>query len=171
VGALPSQHGCSAHPPVRTVSSQLSQRKNKNNRPSRNLAYMKYILIVDDSPLIRRSLRTLFDQQPNWAICAEAENGREGIDKAQTLHPDLILLDLAMPRLNGIDASRILKRLMPATPIVMFTTFTNPFIKEAALAAGVQAVVDKSEGATTLIRSIQQLLTSELPPCSPTAAK
>jgi DNA-binding NarL/FixJ family response regulator len=54
-----------------------------------------------------------------------------------------------MPRLNGIDASRILKRLMPATPIVMFTTFTNPFIKEAALAAGVQAVVDKSEGATT----------------------
>ena len=79
-------------------------------------------------------------------------------------------MDLAMPRLNGIDATRTLKQLIPATPIVMFTTFTNPCIKEAALAAGVQAVIDKSEGATTLIRSIQQLLTSELPPCSLTAA-
>jgi NarL family two-component system response regulator LiaR len=135
-----------------------------------NLEYVTSILIVDDSPLIRRSLRTLFEQQPDWAVCGEAENGCEGIDKAQTLHPDLIVLDLAMPRLNGIDASRMLKRLMPATPIVMFTTFTNPFVKEAALGAGVQAVIDKSEGATTLIRSIQQLLMRELPPCSPTAA-
>jgi DNA-binding NarL/FixJ family response regulator len=119
---------------------------------------VKSILIVDDSPLIRRSLRTLFEQQPDWAVCAEAENGCEGIDKAQTLHPDLIVLDLAMPRLNGIDASRLLKRLMPAIPIVMFTTFTTSFIKEAALAAGVRAVIDKSDGATTLISSIQQLL-------------
>ena len=131
---------------------------------------MKSILIVDDSPLIRRSLRTLLEQQPGIATCAEAENGRDGIDKAQTLHPDLIVMDLAMPRLNGIDASRLLKRLTPTTPIVMFTTFTNPFIKEAALAAGVQAVIDKSEGAKTLLRSIQQLLRRELPPCSPTAA-
>ena len=131
---------------------------------------MKSILIVDDSPLIRRSLRTLLEQQPDFAICGEAENGCDGIDKARTLHPDLIVMDLAMPRLNGIDASRTLKRLMPATPIVMFTTFTNPFLKEAALAAGVHAVIDKSEGGTTLIRSIQQLLTRELPSCSPTAA-
>ena len=131
---------------------------------------MKSILIVDDSPLIRRSLRTLFEQHPDISICAEAENGCDGIDKAQTLHPDLIVMDLAMPRLNGLDASRMLKRLMPATPIVMFTTFSNPFIKEAALAAGVQAVIDKSEDATTLIRSIQRLLMRELPPCSPTAA-
>jgi DNA-binding NarL/FixJ family response regulator len=119
---------------------------------------------------IRHSLRTLFEQQSDIAICAEAENGCDGIDKAQTLHPDLIVMDLAMPRLNGLDASRMLKRLMPATPIVMFTTFTNPFIKEAALAAGVQAVIDKSEGVKTLLRSIQQLLMPELPPCSPTAA-
>ena len=140
------------------------------DRSTLNLAYVKSILIVDDSPLIRRSLRTLFEQHPEWVICGEAENGREGIDKAQILHPDIIVMDLAMPRLNGIDASRTLKQLIPATPIVMFTTFTNPCIKEVALAAGVQAVIDKSEGATTLIRSIQQLLTSELPPCSPTAA-
>src|SRR5439155_16122977 len=88
--------------------------------------YVKSILIVDDSPLIRRSLRTLFEQHREWVICGEAENGCEGIDKAQILHPDLIVMDLAMPRLNGIDATRTLKQLIPATPIVMFTTFTNP---------------------------------------------
>ena len=145
------------------------QGRENTNRTTLNLAYVKSILI-DDSPLIRRSLRTVFEQQPDIAICAETENGCDGIDKAQALHPDRIVMDLAMPRLNGIDAGRLLKRLMPATPIVMFTTFTNPFIKEAALAAGVEDVIDKSEGATTLIRSIQQLLMRELPPCSPTAA-
>jgi DNA-binding NarL/FixJ family response regulator len=64
---------------------------------------VKSILIVDDSPLIRRSLRTLFEQQPDWAVCGEAENGCEGIDKAQILHPDLIIMDLAMPRLNPMN--------------------------------------------------------------------
>jgi DNA-binding NarL/FixJ family response regulator len=69
-----------------------------------------------------------------------------------------------MPLLNGIDASRMLKRLMPATPVIMFTTFTDPHIASAAFAAGVHAVVNKSEGATTLIGSIQRLLEAELPP-------
>jgi DNA-binding NarL/FixJ family response regulator len=121
------------------------------------------ILIVDDSAIIRRTLRALLEER-SWAVCGEAENGCEGIDKAQELKPDLIVIDLAMPLLNGIDASRMLKRLLPATPIVMLTTFTDDHIKAAALAAGVQAVVNKSEGATTLIGSIQQLLVSELPP-------
>jgi DNA-binding NarL/FixJ family response regulator len=69
-----------------------------------------------------------------------------------------------MPLLNGIDASRMLKRLMPATPVIMFTTFTDPHIASAAFAAGVHAVVNKSEGATTLIGSIQRLFKAELPP-------
>jgi DNA-binding NarL/FixJ family response regulator len=131
---------------------------------------VKSILIIDDSPIVRRSLRTLFEQQPDWAVCGEAENGCEGIDKAQKLQPDLIVVDLAMPLLNGIDAGRILKRLRPATPIVMFTTFIDPFIKEAALAAGLDAFVEKSESATTLIASIQRLLACQLPPRSINAA-
>ena len=71
---------------------------------------MNFILIVDDSPLIRRSLRIVFEQQPDWAVCGEAEDGYEGIDKAKILQPDLIVIDLAMPRLNGISASRMLKK-------------------------------------------------------------
>jgi two-component system, NarL family, response regulator LiaR len=124
---------------------------------------VKRILIVDDSALIRSTLRAMLEAR-SWIVCGEAANGCDGIDKAQVLHPDLIVLDLAIPLLNGIDASRMLKRLMPATPIIMFTTFTDPYIASAAFAAGVHAVVNKSEGATTLIGSIHRLLEAELPP-------
>ncbi len=125
---------------------------------------MKRILIVDDSALIRSTLRTLLAKRSDWAICGEAENGSDGIDKAQKLHPDLIVMDLVMPVLNGIDATRLLKRLMPATPIVMFTTFADMHIKNAALAAGVRTVVDKTDGTATLINSIQESFVAELSP-------
>ena len=72
-----------------------------------NLAYVKHILIVDDSALIRRSLRTLLEDCPDWVVCGEAENGSDGIDKAQQLRPDLIVMDLVMPVLNGIEATRL----------------------------------------------------------------
>ena len=124
---------------------------------------MKHILIVDDSPLIRRSLRNLLERRPQWKVCGEAENGQDAIEKAQQLHPDLIVIDLAMPVLNGLEASKVLKQLMPATPLVMFTTFTDTHIKEVALAAGVHVVVDKAEGPTSLIASIQELLLSKMP--------
>ena len=125
---------------------------------------MKRILIVDDSPIIRRSLRIVLEQQPEWGVCGEAENGREGIDKALQLKPDLVVIDLVMPVMNGIEASRALKKLVPATPLVMFTTFTDPYLIKDAQAAGVDAVVPKSEGATTLVRSIQTLLVTRFPP-------
>ena len=130
---------------------------------------MKRILIVDDSPLIRSSLRFVLEEQLGIAV-AEAENGSDGIDKAQKLHPDLIVIDLVMPVMNGIDASRALKRLMPAVPIVMYTTFADPHIENAALVAGVHDFIDKSESATTLIGRIKHLLVAESPPPSTNAA-
>jgi DNA-binding NarL/FixJ family response regulator len=122
------------------------------------------ILLVDDSPLMRRTLRTFFEQEAQWSVCGEAVNGRDGIDKASQLHPDLIVMDLIMPSLNGIEASRMIKRLLPSVPIVMFTTFTDSFLTKEALSAGVDAVIPKIEGATTLIHSIKRLIVSELPP-------
>lgn len=124
---------------------------------------MKSILIIDDSPIVRRSLRTVFEQQPDWTVCGEAEDGYEGIEKAKILQPDLIVIDLAMPRLNGISAGRMLKKVVPTTQIVMFTAFTNPCFRKAAFIAGLDAFVDKSEGMTSLVRNIQRLLSSELP--------
>ena len=94
------------------------------------------ILIVDDSPLLRRSLRTFFEQELKWSVCGEAVNGRDGIDKASQLRPDLIVMDLVMPSLNGIEATRMIKRLLPSIP--MFTTFTDSFLTKEALSAGVE---------------------------------
>jgi DNA-binding NarL/FixJ family response regulator len=131
---------------------------------------VKSILIVDDSPIIRRILRTVFEFQPDWTVCGEAEDGYEGIYKAKVFRPDLIVIDLAMPRLNGISASRMLKELFPTIPIVMFTAFTHPCFRKEALAAGLDAFVEKSEGATSLVRSIQRLLSSELPTRTANAA-
>jgi len=123
------------------------------------------ILIVDDSAVLRHSLRTTLQQQPEWIVCGEAENGREGIDKALQLHPHVIVIDLIMPVMNGIEATRVLKRLLPATPLVMFTTFTDAFLSEEALAAGVDALIPKSDGAELLIQNIKALA-SNVPPAS-----
>ena len=118
---------------------------------------MKSILIVDDNPGIRSLLRRLLEKQNGWTICGEAENGLEAIDKAQQLLPDLVVLDLSMPVMNGLQAARKLRELLPGVRLLMFTSFTSPYLEAEALAAGIDSVSDKSE-VGTLVNGIQQLL-------------
>lgn len=73
----------------------------------------KLVLVVDDNAYIRQSLCQLFGSQADFELCGEAVNGQEAIEKAQELHPDVIVMDLSMPVMNGIDATRALKELMP----------------------------------------------------------
>jgi|SRR5579872_2556146 len=73
---------------------------------------MKSVLIADDNAFVRQRLRELFSREPGFDVCAEAENGRKAVEQAQDTHPDLILLDLSMPVMNGLDAARALKRLI-----------------------------------------------------------
>jgi DNA-binding NarL/FixJ family response regulator len=122
------------------------------------LAHVKSILIVDDSLAVRRSLRALLEQRPDWRVCGEGENGREGIDKAQKLHPDLIILDLSMPVMNGFEAAVQLKRLMPGVPLLMLTTFETSQIGGAARSAGISTVKAKSGSPGELMDSVQALL-------------
>jgi DNA-binding NarL/FixJ family response regulator len=108
----------------------------------------KAILIVDDHFAIRRSLRQLFESTSGWEVCGEAINGREAIEKAQQLHPDLIVLDLSMPEMDGLQTARVLKKRMPEVPIILFTNFgQDPFMRREALEAGINMVVSKSDGA------------------------
>jgi hypothetical protein len=104
----------------------------------------------------RRTLRYCWKHGLIGWFAAKPKMALKGSRKRRNFNP--IWLDVVLPVLNGL-----LKRLLPKTPIVIFTTFTDPHIKAAALAVGVQAVVDKSEGAT-LIGNIQQLFAAELPP-------
>ena len=117
----------------------------------------KRILIVDDSPVIREVLRELLEQQNGWEVCGEAANGREGIEKAQQLNPDVIVLDLSMPVMNGIEAARELTRLLPSVPLLMWTSFETSNLTQKALSAGIRTVVSKSES-EGLVSNIQALL-------------
>ena len=95
----------------------------------------KSILIVDDSPVIRKSLRKMLQEFSEWQVSGEAVNGREAVIKAQELKPDLIVLDLSMPVMTGLEAARELKRLHPTTPLLMFTTFKTDHLEREARAS------------------------------------
>jgi len=118
----------------------------------------KCILIVDDSVAIRKILRETLGREAGWEVCGEASNGREGVEKAQQLRPNLIVLDLSMPVMNGLDAARELTRLLPSVPLVMFTNFETTHLKREASSAGINAIVSKDAPIGALISSIQALL-------------
>jgi DNA-binding NarL/FixJ family response regulator len=98
------------------------------------------------------------ERQNGWQVCGEAADGREGIAKAQQLTPDLVVIDLSMPVMNGLDAARELKRLMPSVPLLMFTTFETCYLKQEALSAGIGIIVSKSESIQALVNGIQTML-------------
>jgi len=118
----------------------------------------KTVLIVDDNAIIRKALCHVFMSEADFRICGEAENGREAIAKAQELHPDLIVMDLSMPVMNGIDAARVLKKLMPAVPLIIFSEYSDVFSEREAHSAGVSALLSKSMHVSKLIGKARSLL-------------
>jgi DNA-binding NarL/FixJ family response regulator len=116
------------------------------------------ILIADDSLFIREALSELFEREQDFDVCGGAENGREAVEMAQVLHPDLILLDLSMPVMNGLDAARALRRIMPAVPLIMYSAYTDSFTEKEARSAGVSALVSKSEHTSVLIDKARSLV-------------
>jgi len=119
---------------------------------------VKSVLIADDNALIRQGLCELFSREVDFEICGEAENGREAIEEAQEVHPDLILLDLSMPVMNGLDAARALKRVMPEVPIIMYSAYGDSFTQREARSAGVSALVSKSENIAVLLGKARSLV-------------
>ena len=102
------------------------------------------ILIVDDSDTTRRILNTIVRSR-HWSVCGEAESGWSGIKKFQELKPDLVLLDLAMPDINGIEVARMMSGLDRTVPIIMFTVLNLEGLQQAAHNAGVRAIVSKGD--------------------------
>jgi DNA-binding NarL/FixJ family response regulator len=112
------------------------------------------ILIVDDSPFLRRSIRFSIEQNTDWQVCGEAENGQVAIEKTKELHPDLIILDLAMPVMNGLDAARHIAGIAPGVAIVLFTMHGSRELSSYAELIGIKQVLSKSSG------GIEQLLST-----------
>jgi two-component system, chemotaxis family, chemotaxis protein CheY len=118
----------------------------------------KTILIVDDNAYIRLSICELFKHESDFEVCGEAENGKEAITKALELNPDLIVLDLSMPVMNGLDAARELKRLMPTVPLIMYSAFGDGFAEQQARLVGISELVSKSRPAAILVSKARSLL-------------
>ena len=123
-------------------------------------AIAKSVLIVDDNAFIRQALCELFKQEADFEVCGEAENGKEGIERALEMRPDLIVLDLSMPVMNGLDAARVLKRLMPTVPLIMYSALGDRLAQNQARLIGISEVVSKSEHASVLILKARGLLNS-----------
>jgi DNA-binding NarL/FixJ family response regulator len=101
------------------------------------------ILVVDDSQLMRRCLRTLLEQQDSWEVCCEASNGKEAIERAKQDAPDVIVLDFQMPEMNGLDAAKEIRRQSPEVPILMVTLHMSPQLEDQAKRVGIRGACDK----------------------------
>ena len=116
------------------------------------------ILIVDDHAVVRRMLKVLVETQPNWKVCAEAENGEAAIAKVLEHNPDIVIMDMAMPVRDGISASREIAAKAPTTPIVMHTLHFSAELEIEAQKAGVWAVIPKAEASDELLKAIENVL-------------
>jgi len=118
----------------------------------------KTILIADDNDAVRRAVCEAFTRDSDFEVCAEAHDGQDAIEKAQRLKPHLIILDFAMPVMNGFEAARALRDLMPSVPTIMFTLYDDEFMREKARLVGATEVVSKTDDISVLMRTARRLL-------------
>ncbi len=119
---------------------------------------IKRILIVDDHPTLREGLRSLLSSQDIFDIVGEAGDGLEAVALVNKLHPDLVLMDISMPRMDGISATREIKEKWPETKILIFSVYKTPEYLKAAREAGADGYILKDSPRTKLILSIKNIL-------------
>jgi two-component system, NarL family, nitrate/nitrite response regulator NarL len=119
---------------------------------------IKRIMLVDDNAAIRQALHHVFDFSPEWDVCGEASNGREGVEKAKSLHPDLIVMDVSMPVMNGLEAARVIHETMPTILVILCSLHTDDTLRFEARQAGVRAIVSKTQNMQTLVSKARELL-------------
>lgn len=115
------------------------------------------ILIADDHEVVRKGLVALLQQQPDWQVCGEAGDGREAVDKAQQLRPDAIILDIGMPSLNGLEATRQILKTNPHARILILTLHDSDQVVRDVLNAGARGFLLKSDAARDLVAAVEAL--------------
>jgi DNA-binding NarL/FixJ family response regulator len=125
------------------------------------------VLIVDDHEAIRRGLRLAFHRYPEFMVCGEAVDGVDALQKAQELSPHLIILDLAMPEMNGLEAAGALKYMMPAVPLFLLTAHYSRELELAAFGSGICAVFSKHDDFDALVARARAELHIEHVPGEP----
>ena len=120
----------------------------------------KNILLVDDSESVRVATRLVIESCTNFRVCGEASHGVEAINKAQSLNPDVVIMDLAMPEMNGVEAANLLKKRIPEVQIVLFTLYAEQIREAISPALGVTIILSKADGLAPLLECLEKLLAS-----------
>jgi len=115
------------------------------------------ILLADDHEIVREGVRAMIQREAGWEICGEASTGREAVSQAEALKPDLVIMDIGMPDLNGLEATRQIKRLLPETEVLIFTANETEEIVRQVFQAGARAYLLKTEAAKHLIPALEML--------------
>ena len=118
----------------------------------------KSILVADDSETMRTAIRSIVEVMPDITICGEAKGGLDAIEKAKQTKPDLILLDLRMPQLNGMETCVIIKKMMQKVPVVLFTMYEDLIGPRLQAAIQIDVIVSKRTGFSQLVECIQKFL-------------
>jgi DNA-binding NarL/FixJ family response regulator len=115
------------------------------------------ILIADDHDVMREGTRAVIERQPGWEVCGVAATGREAVEQAFALEPDVVVMDMSMPELNGLDAAQQIKRRLPQTEILIFTAHQTDELIREVFEAGAKSFIFKSEAHHFLVEAIQSL--------------
>ena len=115
------------------------------------------ILVADDHAVVRAGLRTLLESRPGWQVCGEAANGREAVDLADKLKPEVAVLDIGMPELNGVEATRQIRRVSPETEVLILTMHESEQMVEKVIEAGARGYLVKDVADSTLLSAVETL--------------
>jgi DNA-binding NarL/FixJ family response regulator len=118
---------------------------------------MPRVIVVDDHAVIRRGVQGILSAFPEWELCGEAENGQEGVKLAETVRPEIIIMDVSMPGLNGLEATRIIHNILPDTKILLLTLHSSTELVRTAFRAGARGYVLKSDAEHELVRALNVL--------------
>jgi DNA-binding NarL/FixJ family response regulator len=118
---------------------------------------MLRILLADDHQMIRQGLRQLLEAHADWQVCAEASTGRQAVELALKLRPQVVVLDLAMPELNGLEATRQIKKSLPNTEVLVFTVHETEELTRDVLSAGARAYLLKSDASRQIVAAVEAL--------------
>src|ERR1700692_1105155 len=115
------------------------------------------ILVADDHEVVREGMRALIEHEPGWQVCGTAANGQEAVDTAKKLKPEVVVLDMTMPELDGLEALRQIKRSSPNTEVVIFSAHHSEEVIEQVFEAGAKSYIQKSDAGRHLVTAIKSL--------------
>ena len=115
------------------------------------------ILIADDHEVMRNGVRELIEHEPGWQVCGTAANGREAVETAKKLKPEVVVLDMTMPELDGLEALRQIKRALPDVEVVIFSAHHSEEVIEQLFDAGAKSYIQKSDAGRSLVAAIKSI--------------